>query len=245
MRVGKKLTGSDNELHHVNASTLIKRKRTNIVKSKPPEKNILKKISSSSDNVKRPNATLKTNEEMKRITTKSPFRIRIKNVDSKLIPPTKITTPAPTTKFIKMKTKIFKLTTPRIKTKHPTHVINISNTAKTTPAKKKNPTVHKVVTKWADTADLGEIKQNWYEEGVPYPNPNPEISSSSPSFSLNDLSSISPLSYDAVETASNLNLMPEISSHSPSYSISDVPEILPDIPEVPDVSPKLPIHPML
>ncbi|KAJ8952051.1 hypothetical protein NQ318_010961 [Aromia moschata] len=91
-------------------------------------------------------------------------------------------------------------------------------TSPTTQKSKNKPTVHKIVTKWSD--DLSEIKQNWYEEGVSYPNPNPEISSYSPPISLNQLSTISSLSGDFIDSINYPNLNPEITSYSPPVSLS-------------------------
>ncbi|XP_045479080.1 general transcriptional corepressor trfA-like isoform X1 [Harmonia axyridis] len=46
------------------------------------------------------------------------------------------------------------------------------------------PNKVKYVPKRGHKPTLEEIKQNWYESGVPYPNPMPEISSNSPTFAL-------------------------------------------------------------
>ncbi|XP_044747735.1 uncharacterized protein LOC123308974 isoform X1 [Coccinella septempunctata] len=57
-------------------------------------------------------------------------------------------------------------------------------TPSTTSNKKKKPTRVKYVPKPGHKPTIEEIKQNWYESGVPYPNPMPEISSNSPTFPL-------------------------------------------------------------
>ncbi|KAF7285204.1 hypothetical protein GWI33_011530 [Rhynchophorus ferrugineus] len=78
------------------------------------------------------------------------------------------------------------------------------------------------------------LKQNWYEEGVPYPNPMPEISSISPPFSIDDTSSsILETSFDNVVPENPLvgNINAEISTNSPSAILQGVPPILPLVAE--------------
>ncbi|KAL3267258.1 hypothetical protein HHI36_011391 [Cryptolaemus montrouzieri] len=65
---------------------------------------------------------------------------------------------------------------------------NNSNIRTTT--SKPKPNKLKYIVKPGQKPTLQEIKQNWYEAGVPYPNPMPEISSNSPPFSLADVSSL-------------------------------------------------------
>ncbi|CAH2000328.1 unnamed protein product, partial [Acanthoscelides obtectus] len=93
-------------------------------------------------------------------------------------------------------------------------------------------TSNNIYTKWSDEPNYNEVKQNWYEEGVPYPSPNPEINSPSPSVSLSELSSVTP-SLVSQESSSpiegavandafpSVSPSPEISSYSPQYSIAD------------------------
>ncbi|EFA02153.2 hypothetical protein TcasGA2_TC007806 [Tribolium castaneum] len=74
--------------------------------------------------------------------------------------------------------------------KKPTKVVRVTKPPfkiKLTPTTKKpkiKPTIRRVVTKWPN-----EVKQNWYEQGVPYPTPNPEINSHSPPYSLSEVAS--------------------------------------------------------
>ncbi|KAJ8927172.1 hypothetical protein NQ314_020448 [Rhamnusium bicolor] len=166
------------------------------------------------------------------VTTKGPFRIKVNKITTKTTLKTKYkaTTPAPIViKLTRLTTQKPKTTT-RGYTVRPTrkHIRNKTtrpnvNTSSSYKQKLK-PTVHRITTKWSDSPDISEIKQNWYEDGVPYPNPNPEISSFSPPVSL---SSISPLSTDFVDNVNYPNLNPEISSFSPPISLGDLSSISP------------------
>lgn len=51
-------------------------------------------------------------------------------------------------------------------------------------ASHKKSTVHKVISKWSDKPPYGELKQGWLEQGIPVPNPNPQISTYSPQYSI-------------------------------------------------------------
>lgn len=98
--------------------------------------------------------------------------------------------------------------------------------AKTTtkkPPKLKTPSSKKKST----TTPVADLKQNWYEDGVPYPNPMPEITSSSPPFSLSETSSQIFSSSTTEEVALIEGINPEIYSNSPSEPLQGVPPILP------------------
>lgn len=88
---------------------------------------------------------------------------------------------------------------------------------KTTSVKKKSTT--------KSTTPKADLKQNWYEDGVPYPNPMPEITSSSPPFSLSETSS--QIFSSSTEEALIEGINPEIYSNSPSEPLQGVPPILP------------------
>lgn len=65
--------------------------------------------------------------------------------------------------------------------KKPSTTSTISNNNRKKPTKSNRV---KYVPKPGYTPTIEEVKQNWYESGVPYPNPMPEISSNSPTFAL-------------------------------------------------------------
>ncbi|XP_030750304.1 uncharacterized protein LOC115878084 isoform X1 [Sitophilus oryzae] len=104
------------------------------------------------------------------------------------------------------------------------------------PNKKAKPTIKNITTKLSEnSSNTANLKQNWYEEGVPYPNPMPEISSNSPPFSISDAGSqilSSTIENSFVENIIPSNvpigaINPEISTNSPSEVLQGVPSILP------------------
>ncbi|XP_056648312.1 uncharacterized protein LOC130452854 [Diorhabda sublineata] len=91
--------------------------------------------------------------------------------------------------------------------------------------KKRKPSKHKIVTKWKVANDLNDNKKTLYKQNIPIPNPNPEIISSSPPFSLSDVGQISPL-VTIPNLQNDLNIIPEITSHTPPYSsLTGVPNL--------------------
>ncbi|KAL1505630.1 hypothetical protein ABEB36_005151 [Hypothenemus hampei] len=131
--------------------------------------------------------------------------------------------------------------TPKISTSKSS---NVSSTTPRSTTKKPKPTIKKIVTKWHDSATSpADLKQNWYEEGVPYPSPMPEITSSSPPFSISDSGSqiFSSSSTENIflqqpvdEAGDAIN--PEIFSNSPSEPLQGVPPILPPEEDLESVS---------
>ncbi|XP_018565197.1 uncharacterized protein LOC108906441 [Anoplophora glabripennis] len=170
---------------------------------------------------------LNVKKEVHVVTTKAPFRIKINKI-------TTPTTKSPKTVYRRTTSVplLIKLATRKpvtIKLSRP----NVKNSTSSTKPKEK-PTIHKIITKWSDSTDLSEVKQDWYENGVPYPNPNPEISSFSPPVSLSDVSSITPAVSDFLDNFNYPNPNPEITSFSPPISLSDISSISPTVGEYPE-----------
>lgn len=166
------------------------------------------------------------------------------SLTSKITPSSKYATSKIPVKLTKVGTKIFKLTTPRPRLKTTSKRLRPSNSlsksrSTTTQKPRRKPIIQKITNKFSSKPTGSEIKQNWYEEGVPYPNPNPEISSASPGISLSSLSPITSLSsgLSSVSAPSNglrPNPMPEITSYSPNYSVDEVsntPDLIPPLPD--------------
>lgn len=251
--IGRKLTRKppkdQNTLGDVvTRNKTLKTNRVNKITTKVNKQSgtVTTKLVSKTSNVRVPdtkkNSSVVLNTAKKRInvaSTKAPFRIKV-------IRATVATTKSPkiahkrstsTPYVIKLTrsttTKPKTITTRRYITKQTGKPITIklsrpstkNNTSGT--KTKDKPVIHKIITTWSDTTDLGEVKQNWYEDGVPYPNPNPEISSFSPPVSISDISSISPIVDDLSENNNYPNLNPEINTFSPPFSLNELSSISP------------------
>lgn len=107
-------------------------------------------------------------------TTLPPSRIRIKKITTQ----NKLTTSRPT-----LKIKLTRFTTKKPATNLPqirTTPRTVVKTRVTSRRKTPNRKIVKVTAK-------NETKQNWYDENLPIPTPNPEIFSNSPQFSISDV----------------------------------------------------------
>ncbi|KAJ8922676.1 hypothetical protein NQ315_007708 [Exocentrus adspersus] len=207
-RKRKRKPSKDQDLY----TNFIKNTLGNLFETTAPAKTH-KIISTSSK--KNSSVVLNTKNTIKVVPTKAPLKLTTNKVraTSKSKVAYKTTTIAP------LLIKLTKPTTAKPK------ITTAQNHAVTSTSKPKpKPTVHKILTKWSDSSDLGVLKQNWYEDGVPYPNPNPEISSFSPPVSLSDVSSLSPPSF---EEGGLPGLNPEISSFSPPVSLNELSSITP------------------
>lgn len=245
-----RVVGTNNKtlkINTVNKVTTKVNKHSNIVNTK---------LVSKTSNVRVPNTKKNSSIVLNAVkkggnvvTTKAPFRIKVIKVTTtttkspKIAFKTSSSTPF-VIKLTRFTTAKPKITTQRYAPKQTEKPVTIklsrpSLKNSTSGTKKKDkPIIHKIITKWSDTTDLSEVKQNWYEDGVPYPNPNPEISTFSPPVSLSDVSSISPIVNDFSEGINypspnpgidsfSPSLNPEISSYSPPFSLSELSSISP------------------
>lgn len=167
-------------------------------------------VKSNIEDLNTPNKTIKVSTKNKvrvSTTTKKPQKTQSR----KVVPsPIVINISKPVTLSSgKKPTKMVSVTKPPIKIKltRPTTPKYRSTTKKP----KNKPTIRRVVTKWSERPASHEIKQNWYEQGVPYPTPNPEINSHSPPYSLNEVASQSDSS-DTVEVPAEPDLSNAIST---------------------------------
>uniref|UniRef100_A0A6P7G8J2 Uncharacterized protein LOC114339050 n=1 Tax=Diabrotica virgifera virgifera TaxID=50390 RepID=A0A6P7G8J2_DIAVI len=228
-------------------------KEDDIATSRKLRVNSSKKVAgSSSSNInsssikKKTNYTIVVNTSSKKDIKQSPIKLTTpsssRNTTKKQIKKTTakisnlFTTASPKkTKIGSSKPSIKPLV--KLSTKRQPVKVNNLTTSKTKPSSKKNakPVVHKVITKWKENSDLLDLKQI-YKQTPPFPTPNPEVTSSSPPFSLNDLGPIPSLA-NTGGSSNEFNIMPEVSSHSPPFSLTGVPDLTDLVP----IDPILPL----
>ncbi|XP_044255956.1 uncharacterized protein LOC123005931 isoform X1 [Tribolium madens] len=142
-------------------------------------------VKNNLEDLNTPNKTIKVSTKNKvRVgsTTTKPQKSTTTRKTTKLVPnPIVINITAPP----KKPTKVVRVTKPPFKIK----LTPTPKSSSTTKKPKIKPTIRRVLTKWSNRPTLNKVKQNWYEEGVPYPTPNPEINSHSPPYSLSEVAS--------------------------------------------------------
>ena len=194
----------------------------NVRKIKKKDQQLLTNfVKSNFEDLNTPNKTVKVDTVTKLEVNRSTIKPKKKATRKPAVPNTiviNVAKPVNVSSF-KKPVKVARPTNPPFKIKLSPRPVSTTKYHTTTKKPKPKPTVRRVVTKWSDKPTLNEIKQAWYEQGVPYPTPNPEINSHSPPYSLNEVSSVPPS-----PEPTQIPAQPDLSNAISTFNLDMAPE---------------------